>query len=139
MRKLIAILLTVIAGTTLQAQLVSDVSFTLHDDSLAITYTLSRKADICVRVSLAGGRYTEPLKGLSGAVGKDVMPGEGLQITAVRLPEIRGVDSSEIGFLVEEDDGALLVYVDKLSFRMMPVEGGTFTMGCTHPRGEKHT
>ncbi len=139
MRKLIAILLTVIAGTTLQAQLVSDVSFTLHDDSLAITYSLSRKADICVRVSLAGGRYTEPLKGLSGAVGKDVMPGEGLQITAVRLPEIRGVDSSEISFLVEEDDGALLVYVDKLSFRMMPVEGGTFTMGCTHPRGEKHT
>ena len=61
-----------LAGVTLRAQLVTDVSFTLHNDSLAITYSLSRKADICVRVALAGGRFTEPLKGLSGAVGKGV-------------------------------------------------------------------
>ena len=58
---------------------------------------------------------------------------------AVRLPEIAGVDSASLHFLVEVDDGALLVYVDNFSFRMMPVEGGSFTMGCTHPRGEKHT
>ena len=139
MKKLSAILLLLVAALVTQAQVVTNVSFTLSGDSLAITYSLSRKADICVRVALGGGRYTAPLGGLTGAVGKGINPGQGLVITAVHLPEIRGVDASEISFLVEEDDGALLVYADSVPFRMMPVEGGSFAMGCTHPRGEKHT
>lgn len=138
-RRLVAILMLVCLATVLRAQVVTDVAFALSHDSLTITYTLSRKADICVRVALDGGRFTPPLKGLSGAVGKGVEPGEGLVITAVQLPEIRGVEPEAITFLVEEDDGALIVYVDSLAMRMMPVEGGTFVMGCTHPRGEKHT
>ena len=139
MKRCFAILLFVLSLPVLRAQVVSDVSFTLRNDSLAIRYTLDRRADICVRVSVGGGRYTEPLKGLTGAVGKGVEPGTGLTIEAIRLSEIRGVDSADLSFLVEVDDGALLVYVDTLVFRMLPVEGGSFVMGCTHPHGERHT
>lgn len=121
------------------AQHITNQAFTLRGDTLTISYNLDRQADICVRVAIDGGRYTEPLGGLTGAVGKGVKPGDSLLITAVALPEIRGVEASELSFLVEVDDGALMVYVDSLSFRMMPVEGGSFTMGCTHPKGEKHT
>lgn len=139
MKRISALLLFTLCVFALSAQQVTDVSFSLRNDSLSITYSLDRPADICVRVSVDGGRYSEPIKGLSGAVGKNVRPGRDLVITAFRLPEIRGVDSAHLAFLVEVDDGALLVYVDSLSFRMMPVEGGAFVMGCTHPRGEKHT
>jgi hypothetical protein len=139
LKRCFAILLFVLSLPVLRAQVVSDVSFTLRNDSLAIRYTLDRRADICVRVSVGGGRYTEPLNGLTGAVGKGVEPGTGLTIEAIRLSEIRGVDSADLSFLVEVDDGALLVYVDTLVFRMLPVEGGSFVMGCTHPHGERHT
>lgn len=134
-----AILLMFFCCVTLWAQRVSDVSFELASDTLRITYTLDRTADICVRVAIDSGRYTAPLAGLTGAVGKGVKAGEGLTITAVNLPEIRGVEPEALSFLVEVDDGALLVYVGDRYFRMMPVEGGSFTMGCTHPKGEKHT
>ena len=83
MKRCFAILLFVLSLPVLRAQVVSDVSFTLRNDSLAIRYTLDRRADICVRVSVGGGRYTEPLKGLTGAVGKGVEPGTGLTIEAI--------------------------------------------------------
>lgn len=139
MRRLVAIGLLLICCATLHAQQVTQHSFTVKGDSLTITYGLDRQADICVRVAIDGGHFTPPLKGLEGAVGKGVKPGDSLTITAFRLPEIQGIDSASLSFLVEIDDGALLLYVDNLPFRMMPVEGGCFTMGCTRPRGEKNT
>ena len=138
-KKLTVIALLCLLGGALHAQQVSDVSFTLKNDTLTILYNLDRQSDICVRVAVDGGRYTAPLKGLSGAVGEKVKPGTDLAITAVNLPEIRGVDSASLSFLVEVDDGSLMVYVDSLMFRMMPVAGGSFVMGCTRPKGEKHT
>lgn len=139
MKRFFAILLLSTVFSPLWAQQVTDVSFTLRNDSLTISYSLDRQADICVRVSVDGGHYTPPLKGLEGAVGKGVKAGVGLTVTAFRLPEISGVDSADLSFLVEADDGAVLIYVNDLVFRMMPVEGGSFTMGCTHPKGERHT
>lgn len=126
-------------AATLMAQQVNLISFTHRNDTLRIIYSLDRRADICVRVSVDGGHYTDPLLNLQGAVGKGVQSGDSLLITAVGLPEIRGVEEEALSFLVEVDDGALLVQLDSVSFRMMPVEGGSFVMGCTHPRGEKHT
>lgn len=127
------------SAAALMAQRPELLSFTHRNDSLCIAYRLDKRADICVRVSVDGGLYTPPLANLQGAVGKGVLPGDSLLITAVGLPEIRGVEEEALSFLVEVDDGALLVQFDSISFRMMPVEGGSFVMGCTHPRGEKHT
>lgn len=139
MKKLAAIIMMIICCVAVSAQHITNQSFSLKGDTLTISYSLDKQADICVRVAIAGGRYTEPLGGLTGAVGQGVKPGDSLLITAVALPEIRGIAAEELSFLVEVDDGALLVYVDSFAFRMMPVEGGSFTMGCTHPKGEKHT
>lgn len=139
MRRLVAISLLLLCCASLSAQQIVQHSFSIKGDSLTITYGLDRQADICVRVAIDGGPYTQPLQGLEGAVGKGVKPSDSLTITAFRLPEIQGIDSSSLSFLVEVDDGALLVYVDSLPFRMMPVEGGSFVMGCTRPRGEKNT
>ena len=121
------------------AQHIGNVAFTLNNDTLRITYSLDRTADICVRVAVAGGHFTPPLEGLTGAVGKGVKAGDSLLITAVALREIRGEHDSTLQFLVEVDDGALLVQFDSIAFRMMPVEGGSFTMGCTRPHGESNT
>lgn len=139
MKKIILIGLMLTCCILTRAQHVTHTSFTLHGDTLTLTYTLDKTADICVRVAIDGGRYTEPLGGLTGAVGTAVKPGENLTITGVKLPEIKGVDSASLSFLVEVDDGAQLIYVGNMVFRMMPVQGGTFTMGCTRPKGEKHT
>lgn len=140
------IILLLICCATAVAQEVSNVAFTLRGDTLRITYSLDRKADIRVRVSVAGGRYTSPLEGLTGAVGSGVKPGDSLEITAVRLREIQGESDSTLDFMVEVDDGSLLIELDPVpglpgrpSFRMMPVEGGSFTMGCTRKRGEVNT
>ena len=144
------IILLLVCCATAVGQQISNVAFTLRSDTLRITYSLDRKADIRVRVSVAGGRYTEPLAGLTGAVGKDVKPGDSLEITAVRLKEIQGESDSTLRFMVEVDDGSLLIELDgdgsggtpaspRVSFRMMPVEGGSFIMGCTRPKGEVNT
>ena len=120
------------------AQKVSDVSFTLRADTLQIIYSLDKSADIRVRL-VESGRYSEPLQGFTGAVGEKVKAGNGLVMTAVGLPEIRGIDSADLAFVVEVDDGSVLVQLDSLLFRMMPVAGGSFVMGCAHPRGEHNT
>lgn len=138
-KKLLTLVIGLLCCALLRAQQVSNQSFVLNGDTLTITYDLDRTADICVRVALDGGPFTAPLEGLIGDVGKGIKPGVGLTITAVRLKEIRGVDSASLQFLVEVDDGSVMIYVGKEMFRMMPVEGGSFTMGCTRPRGEKHT
>lgn len=138
-RQKIVIALMLLCCAPLWAQQVVQHSFELRGDTLAIYYSLDRPSNICVRVAIDGGPYTAPLQGLEGAVGKGVKPGDSLVITAYRLPEIQGVDSASLSFLVEVDDGALLVYAGGYPFRMMPVEGGSFVMGCTRPRGEKNT
>lgn len=125
--------------TPLWSQQIKQHAFTLHGDTLTIAYSLDRRADVCVRVSVDGGHYSRPLEGLSGAVGRGVPAGDSLTITGYRVAEIRGIDPSALSFLVEIDDGALLIYANEYAFRMMPVAGGSFVMGCTHPRGEKHT
>ncbi len=138
MKRLLAIGLFIVVSAYAVAQQVGDVSFTLRADTLQIVYSLDKSADIRVRL-VEGGRYSDPLQGLSGAVGPKVKAGEGLVITAVNLPEIRGLDSSAFSIVVEVDDGSVLIQLDSLLFRMMPVAGGSFVMGCAHPRGEHNT
>lgn len=139
MKRLLLLPIIVAGCCAAMAQKVTDVAFGLRGDSLCITYTLDRMADIRVRVAIDNGKWSAPIKGLQGAVGKGVKAGAGLRIGAVSLPEIRGIDSASLSFRVEVDDGSLLVYAGGEPFSMMPVEGGAFVMGCTHPKGESHT
>lgn len=132
----------------LSAQTIKDVSFVREGKQLTISYILLDKpADIRVRASVDGGVYfSEPVQNLSGAVGKDVQPSkktkdgyDTLKIIAYDMREIRGVeDDSLLYFLVEVDDGSLEINCNGIRFKMLPIAGGTFDMGCTKPHGAKH-
>lgn len=121
-------------------QVVQDVTFSVVDKQLVIGYSLTKNADIRVSVSVDNGKtYGAPLQNLSGDVGKGIKAGLDKKIIAYDLREIRGVDSLQLRFRVEVDDGSVEVSLfDTLVFKMLPVEGGTFKMGCTNPSGAKH-
>lgn len=131
MHRLWAIALFLLACCSLQAQQVSAVSFRIENRQLTIDYTLDQVADIRVRLSVDRGRtFGAPVDNLSGDVGKNIQPGQ-RQIIAYDLRELRDIDSALIAFRVEVDDGSIEVCVaDTICFRMMPVVGGIFRMGC---------
>lgn len=131
MHRLWAIALFLLACCSLQAQQVSAVSFRIENRQLTIDYTLDQVADIRVRLSVDRGRtFGAPVDNLSGDVGKNIQPGQ-RQIIAYDLRELRDIDSALIAFRVEVDDGSIEVCVsDTICFRMMPVVGGVFRMGC---------
>lgn len=145
MRRLSHILRTVLAvvfATMAQlsfAQEITNVSFARDAQHLTINYTLDKPTAIRVRVSTDGGQsYSAPLQNLSGDVGRDIQPGE-RQIIAYDLIEIRGIDDASLRFIVEIDDGSVEIRHGGEVLKMMPVEGGTFKMGCTRKGVAKHS
>ena len=137
--RLLFCLILLSASLVASAQVVDSVAWRLDDDSLTINYNLSRKADIRVRVSIDGGHtYSDPLTTLQGDIGKDVSAGVGKTITCRNLIDIQGIEAYNIVFLVEEDDGSVIIWVDTVPIIMIPVEGGTFTMGVTRPGMAAH-
>lgn len=130
----IVVCLLLSASFAVSAQVVDSVAWHLDDDSLTITYTLSQQADIRVRVSIDGGHtFSDPLTTLQGDIGKNIAPGVGKTITGRHLIDIQGIEAWNIVFLVEIDDKSVIIWVDTVPIVMMPIEGGTFTMGLTRP------
>ncbi|MBQ7280199.1 MAG: formylglycine-generating enzyme family protein [Bacteroidales bacterium] len=130
----IVVCLLLSASFAVSAQVVDSVAWHLDDDSLTITYTLSQQADIRVRVSIDGGHtFSDPLTTLQGDIGKNIAPGVGKTITGRHLIDIQGIEAWNIVFLVEIDDKSVIIWVDTVPIVMMPIEGGTFTMGLTCP------
>lgn len=133
-----------------QAQNVSNVAFTRVDKEVTVTYDLSKDANIRVAVSIDGGHYYgDYIQNLSGDVGKNIKAGKGKKIIVYDLPDLRyipyepdstGFNAADtvIVFSVEVDDGSVDIKLNGIKFRMMPVPGGTFTMGCTRPGSAKH-
>ncbi|KWW31033.1 MAG: sulfatase-modifying factor protein [bacterium P3] len=134
MHRRLVITLLISLTCTLYAQQVSEVSFHLDNRELTIDYTLDKPAAIRVRLSVDRGRtFGAPLDNLSGDVGKTVQPGR-RRIIAYDLRDLRGIDTGLVAFRVEIDDGSIEVCVaDTVCFRMIPVAGGTFRMGCVRP------
>lgn len=134
MRRFFAIALFIALEGIVYAQQVSEVSFHLNKQELTIDYTLDQTADIRVRLSVDRGRtFGEPLDNLSGDIGKAIQPGQ-RHIIAYDLRDLRGIDTNLIAFRVEIDDGSIEVCVaDTVCFRMLPVVGGVFSMGCVRP------
>lgn len=131
MRRFWTIILFLSAYCSLQAQHVSAVSYRIDDRQLTIDYMLDQTADIRVRLSVDRGRtFGEPIDNLSGDVGKGIQPGQ-RRIIAYDLRDLRDIDTSLVAFRVEIDDGSIEVCVaDTVCFRMLPVTGGVFRMGC---------
>lgn len=135
-----AIVIMMLGTMAARSQEITDIAFGVGNKELTLYYSLSRRSDVRVRVSVDQGRsFSEPLQNLSGDVGKNVAPGKARKIIAYDLQEIRGIDTSQIVFKVEVDDGSVEVAVfDTILFRMLPVLGGTFRMGCTQKVPDKY-
>lgn len=119
-------------SATVVGQTVTDVSFSLKDKELTVTYNLDAPAAIRLRVvSHIGDQVyvSDPIQNLSGDVGPNISAGEGKRIMAFDMPEIRGLDTTEFHFIVEVDDGSVNIYINDMVVKMLPVEGGAFVMG----------
>jgi formylglycine-generating enzyme required for sulfatase activity len=101
-----------------------------------VTYTIDKTTDITLHLSTdAGVTYSEPLKQVSGDVGKNIPVGTHTIVWDV-LAEKDKLAGDNIVFLVKAvSDQPLFETVNGVTFEMVFIEGGSFTMGCTSEQG----
>lgn len=118
------------------AQKVSNVQFEQVNSKVKITYSLDKQADITISVSEDGGKtWSQPLSHVSGDVGKQVKAGNNT-IYWDALADYDKIVGSNICFKVITQGGDVrTITVKGVSFKMILVEGGTFTMGATSEQG----
>ena len=116
------------------SQKVSNVDAYQEGKNIVITYSLSEAGMVsAVYCSTDGGRtWGAPLRHVSGDVNKSVSAGSHRVVWDV-LSEREHLKGENICFKVEA--GNQLFTVNGVSFEMIAVEGGTFTMGATAEQG----
>ena len=115
------------------AQNVSNVYSRKDGKKINIFYTLDKTAYIAVFCSTDGGKtFGNALQKVSGDVGKDVTSGNNTIVWDV-LSECDKLNSENVVFEVRVFSTTYTV--NGVSFEMIAVEGGTFTMGCTNEQG----
>ena len=116
------------------SQKVSNVDAYQEGKNIVITYSLSEAGMVsAVYCSTDGGRtWGAPLRHVSGDVNKSVSAGSHRIVWDV-LSEREHLKGENICFKVEAD--IQLFTVNGVSFEMVRVEGGTFTMGATAEKG----
>lgn len=136
MRKII-ILGLIFFAASLSAQRVSNAAFQQSGKQVEITYSLDKQADITVYVSTDGGKtYGNALTAVTGDVGKQVAAGTNKRIVWSPLEERERLVSDNVVFKIVPSGGEKLTFtVGGVSFIMIKVEGGTFTMGATSEQG----
>ena len=124
-----------VSVSVLQAQTVTNVTAEQVGKTIHVSYDLNKQADITLFVSTDGGSTYTKLYRVSGDVGKNVSAGHKTIAWDV-LAERERLVGENIVFKVRalsEDD--LTFTVNGVSFKMIYVKGGTFTMGCTSEQG----
>ena len=118
------------------SQKVSNVDAYQEGKNIVITYSLSEAGMVsAVYCSTDGGRtWGAPLRHVSGDVNKSVSAGSHRVVWDV-LSEREHLKGENICFKVEVEAGNQLFTVNGVSFEMVRVEGGTFTMGATAEQG----
>lgn len=152
MKQCLVFVFCLLSGALLFAQKVSDIAFIRNGNEVTVTYALDKKADIRIAVSTDQGRtFGRYIENFSGDAGKGISAGKEKKILLYDLPELEAVPyvidtltglclaDTLIRFRVEVDDGSIDIPLGDFAFRMMPVPGGSFIMGCTRPGSVKHT
>ena len=121
------------------AQQVSRQRFEQAGKTVRIYYDLSEKADVSIYLSTDGGRTfgSSPLRSVSGAAGKDVAAGKDKCAVWDVLSDLDKLQGSSICFKIcaTKGGGSQTITVGNVSFKMVYVAGGTFTMGATSEQG----
>ena len=139
MKQTLLIILLIIATKLAISQNVTNVQVEQIGKKVHVTYTLDKTADITLHLSTDGGvTYSEPLKQVSGDVGKNIPAGTHTIVWDV-LAEKEKLVGENIVFKVKANSKATIIKetVNGVTFEMVYVEGGTFTMGCTSEQGSE--
>jgi formylglycine-generating enzyme required for sulfatase activity len=137
MKKLLLILTLFLTSATASiAQNVTNARFSQEGKQVLISYYLDTPADIDIYLSEDGGRtFGDALQYVSGDVGSNVSAGNNTAVWDV-LAERDKMQSNNVVFKISAASGVKRFTVNGVTFDMMPVQGGTFTMGCTSEQGE---
>ena len=133
MKKLIFLTVFVVLNFSIKAQKVSNIRAEQRGQDVVVLYTLETKAACDVNLYLSqdnGATWSDPLKNVSGDVGKNITAGE-KQIIWKVLEEREQLVGDKIKFKV--------IANGKKSFEpeMVFVEGGTFEMGSNHGQSDE--
>ncbi len=119
-------------STNVFAQTASDLKFYQDGKTIVLTYSLDKTANVSVQVSTDGGvTYSEPLKHVSGDVGENVHAGNNRIVWDV-LAEYEKLIGEKVMFKLTAGSSKCSFIVNGVTFTMIYVQGGTFTMGATH-------
>ena len=119
----------------ISAQTVTHVTAEQVGKTIHVSYDLDRAADITLFLSTDGGSTYTQLYRVSGDVGKDVPAGRKTIVWDV-LAERESLKSDDVVFKVwAQGQDNLTFTVSGVTFKMVQVKGGTFTMGCTSEQG----
>ncbi len=127
-----AMCLVTIAG----AQTVTNVVARQVGNTVEVTYDLDKPAEVSLLLSQDGGvNYAATPKSMTGDVGKGVTAGH-KKIVWNLLNDRTDWDITRARFkVVAEDKSKKTFTFNGVSFTMIAVEGGTFTMGCISEQG----
>ena len=115
------------------AQTVTNVTATQVNKTIHVSYDLDQQAEISLFLSTDGGQTYSELHEVSGDVGEQISPGHRTIVWDV-LAEKDKLVGENIVFKVKAE-GAMSFTVNGVTFKMICVQGGTFTMGCTSEQG----
>ena len=134
--KFILFWISQILSFPLLAQTVSNVQAEQVGKQIVITYSLDKQADISICYTTDGGKtFSAPLKQVTGDVGKNIAAGKHT-ITWNVLEEVDKLIADDIMFVVIPSKDILTFKIKGVSFKMIKVDGGTFTMGATAGLGK---
>ena len=135
MKKIIYLLLTLLLPLSAFAQTASNVIATQLGNTIEVTYDLDQPAQVTLLLSLNGGAtYSPTPKALTGDVGMNIQPGH-KKIVWNLFSDDHNWEIERARFKVVALNMNKEFTLGRISFTMIYVEGGTFTMGATSEQG----
>lgn len=137
MRRLLYICILVLSAMSMMAEnYASHARAEQVERTMVITYDLSKTTNVRLLVATNMSNDFKEVKKVTGAVGKNVQAGANRQITWNVLEEYDRFVADGVRFKVETYGAETQTFtVNGVSFTMVVVEGGTFTMGGTSEQG----
>lgn len=132
-KRILVIALYVLVVLPLTAQTVSNARFVQEGNTIRICYDLTKQTDIKIEFSMDGGGFYENLEGkhVTGDIGRAIEPGVDKCVIWDVLKDRIDFKSERVCFRVTAFEFSRRSFtVGDISFDMVFVEGGKFTMGC---------
>ena len=140
MKRIYILILLIVCNLVAFGQRVSNARFEQVGKQVRICYDLSSDASIEIYLSTDGGKTFEysPLRSVTGDVGKKVLAGYNRCAMWDVLSDKEKLQGNNITFKIRAVplSSNQTFTVAGVSFTMVFVEGGTFTMGATSEQGE---